>query len=115
MWRCLLARKKLDQVHDSGFLWLFFLLLGSAYAFKAVYTAGIGKEHDIVVVLGQDQILDIVLIDGLHALDSFAATVLALEIVLGHSLDIAKLGHGQRWSHRLELSPLQTYQTHQIR
>ena len=46
------------------------------------------------MVLGQDQILDIILIDGLHTLDSFAAAVLALEIVLGHSLDIAKLSHG---------------------
>ena len=46
------------------------------------------------MVLGQNQILDIVLIDGLHTLDSFAATVLALEIVLGHSLDVAKFGHG---------------------
>ena len=43
---------------------------------------------------GHQKILNIVLIDSLHSLDSLAAAVLALEIVAGHSLNIAKIGHG---------------------
>ena len=37
---------------------------------------------------GHHQILDVILIDGLHALDTLAAAVLALEIVGGHTLDV---------------------------
>ncbi len=40
------------------------------------------------------QILDVILIDGLHTLDSLSATVLRLEIIHRHSLDISKSGHG---------------------
>ena len=40
------------------------------------------------------QILNVILIDGLHTLDSLAATVLAFEIIRGHTLDITKFCHG---------------------
>ena len=40
-----------------------------------------------------EKILDEVLIDGLHSLDSLSTAVLALEIVHGHSLDVSKIGH----------------------
>ncbi len=43
---------------------------------------------------GHQQILDIVIIDGLHTFDAPSASVLGLEIVDGHSLDIAKRSHG---------------------
>ena len=47
-----------------------------------------------MVVRCHEKILDEVLIDGLHSLDSLSAAVLALEIVHGHSLDVSKIGHG---------------------
>ena len=43
---------------------------------------------------GHHQILNVILIDGLHTLDSLAATVLAFEIIRGHTLDITQIGHG---------------------
>ena len=46
------------------------------------------------MVRGHEKILDEVLIDGLHSLDSLSAAILALEIVHGHSLDVSKIGHG---------------------
>ena len=42
----------------------------------------------------QNQLFDIVIIQSLHSLDSFAAPVLTLEIIPGHTLDITKLRHG---------------------
>ena len=47
-----------------------------------------------MVVRCHEKILDEVLIDGLHSLDSLSAAILALEIVHGHSLDVSKIGHG---------------------
>ena len=46
------------------------------------------------MVGGHNQIFDIILIDGLHSLDSLTASVLAPKVVHGHSLDIAQLSHG---------------------
>ena len=46
------------------------------------------------MVRGHEKILDEVLIDRLHSLDPLAAAVLALEIVHGHSLDVAEICHG---------------------
>ena len=39
------------------------------------------------------QILNVILIDGLHSLDTSAAAVLCFEIIYGHTLDITKAGH----------------------
>ena len=54
---------------------------GISYAFQAVYASLVGKEHHIMMGCGHQQILDIILLNGLHALDSLAAAVLALEII----------------------------------
>ena len=43
---------------------------------------------------GHQQIFDIIFLNSLHALDSLTSAVLALEIIAGHSLNIAKIGHG---------------------
>ena len=43
---------------------------------------------------GHQQIGDEVLLDGLHSLNSLAAAVLGFEIINGHTLDIAQIGHG---------------------
>ena len=40
------------------------------------------------------QLLDIIIIDRLHALDTFTATVLCLEIIHTHALNVTKLCHG---------------------
>ena len=47
-----------------------------------------------MVIGGHQKVLDEVLLDGLHSLDPLAAPVLALEVVHGHPLDIAQVGHG---------------------
>lgn len=62
--------------------------LGNLVAFQAVHLTGVRKEHDVMVSGGHHQILDVILIDGLHALDTLAAAVLALEIVGGHTLNV---------------------------
>ena len=41
---------------------------------------------------GLNQLHNVVILDGLHSLDSLASAVLGPEIVSGHALDIAKLG-----------------------
>ena len=46
------------------------------------------------MVGGHEKVLDIVLLNGLHALDSLAASVLAPEIIYIHTLDVAQMGHG---------------------
>ena len=61
---------------------------------QTVHASGIGKEHHIVMVGGHEKVLDIVLLNGLHALDSLAASVLAPEIIYIHTLDVAQMGHG---------------------
>ena len=45
------------------------------------------------MVRGHEQILDVIVLQGLHALDTLAATVLILEIIKSHTLDVALLGH----------------------
>ena len=40
------------------------------------------------------QIFDIILINGLHSLNTTTSAVLCLEIIYGHTLDITKTGHG---------------------
>ena len=40
------------------------------------------------------QILNVILIDGLHSLDTSAAAVLCFEIIYGHTFDITETGHG---------------------
>ena len=40
------------------------------------------------------QIFDVILINGLHALDTTAAAVLCLEIIYSHTFDITETGHG---------------------
>ncbi len=47
-----------------------------------------------MVIGGHKQILDKIFIECLHALNPFAAAVLALDIVDRHSLDIAEPRHG---------------------
>ena len=42
---------------------------------------------------GHQKLFDIVIFNGLHSLDSASASVLAAEIIYGHPLNIAKLGH----------------------
>ena len=46
------------------------------------------------MVGGHEKVLDIILLNGLHALDSLAASVLAPEIIYIHTLDVAQMGHG---------------------
>ena len=41
-----------------------------------------------------EKLSDIVILQSLHALDAFSAAVLALEVVHGHTLDVAEFGHG---------------------
>lgn len=55
---------------------------------------GIGKEHHIVMVGGHEQVLDIILLNGLHPLDALASAVLASEIIHIHTLDVPQMGHG---------------------
>ena len=40
------------------------------------------------------EILDVILIDSLHTLDTAPAAVLRLEIIYGHTLDVTETGHG---------------------
>ncbi len=60
---------------------------------QTVYASGIGKEHHIVMVGGHEKVLNIVLLNGLHALDSLTSPVLAPEIIHVHALDITQMGH----------------------
>ena len=89
----LLSRHKLQEIDDGG-------SSGSPaglrdlVAFQPVDPSGVGEEHNVVVGVAHQQILHIVFFQGLHSLDSLAAPVLGLEGVLGHPLDISKLGHG---------------------
>ena len=46
------------------------------------------------MVGGHEEILNVVIFNGLHALDALAAPVLALEIVHIHALDVSQMGHG---------------------
>ena len=46
----------------------------------------VGSRHE--------QILDVIILQCLHALDTFTTTVLTLEIVYSHPLDVAQMGHG---------------------
>ena len=40
------------------------------------------------------QFIDIIVLDSLHTLDTLAATILALESIVAHSLNVSHLGHG---------------------
>ena len=46
-----------------------------------------------MMICRHKQIFDIILIDCLHPLDTFTATVLALKVVAGHTLNVAKICH----------------------
>ena len=47
------------------------------------------------------KLLNVIIVNGLHAFDSLAATVLAAEVIHTHTLDVAKLRHGDdRIRHR---------------
>ena len=89
----LLAWHQRKQIHDGS-------TSGSAsclrnlVSLQTVYASLVGKEHHIMMGCGHQQIFDIIFLNSLHALDSLAAAVLALEIIAGHSLNIAKIGHG---------------------
>ena len=91
--RDLLPRHHLKKI-DNGCAPGRAACLRDSVGFQAVYPAGVGKEHDIIVILGHDQIFDVVLLDGLHAFDSLASPVLALEIVRRHPLNVSQTGHG---------------------
>ena len=52
------------------------------------------KEHDIVMCCRNKQFLDIVIIQDLHSFDSFSASVLTLECIHGHSLNVSHFCHG---------------------
>ena len=89
----LLARLQLKQVDDCG------TARGSAclwnlISLHAVYTAGIREEHQVMVRCRHQKFLDVIVINGLHSLDSLAPAVLRTEIVKAHTLDISKLRHG---------------------
>ena len=47
-----------------------------------------------MVVRRHEEVFDIIILNGLHSLDSLATAVLGLKIVHRHALDIAKLRHG---------------------
>ena len=90
--RDLLLRLQLQEIDDGGSAGCT-AALRDRISLQAVYTALVSKEHNVIVGLGQQQILNIILIDGLHALDSLTASVLVFKIVHAHTFDIAKLGH----------------------
>ena len=86
------SRLKLQQVDDCS------TSRGSAclrnfVGFHSVYTAGIGKEHHVMMGSRHQKFLDVIFIDRLHSLDSLATTVLGTEIIKAHSLDVAKFCH----------------------
>ena len=83
-------RKQIDDGSTSGGT----SCLRNLVSFQAVYASLVGEEHHIMMGCGHQQIFDIIFLDGLHSLDSLAAAILALEIIAGHSLNIAKIGHG---------------------
>ena len=61
--------------------------------FKPVHLSRVGKEHEIMMGSGHQQLFNVIILNGLHSLDSLASTALAAEIVHGHSLDVSQLGH----------------------
>src|SRR5699024_11086390 len=61
---------------------------------QAVHLSHVGEEHQEMVGGGHQKLLDVIILNSLHALDTFAAQVLAAEIVDGHPLDITQVGHG---------------------
>ncbi len=68
--------------------------LGNLIGLHAIYAAHVREEHKVVVRGRHHHLGDIVVLDGLHALDALAAAVLALEVIHVHALDVAKLGEG---------------------
>ena len=64
---------------------------------QAIAASGIGKEHNILVSIGHKQLFYIVFIQSLHTLDTLAATILALESIVAHSLNVSHLGHGDHY------------------
>ena len=89
----LLSRLQLKQVDDCG------TARGSAclrnlISLHAVYTAGIREEHQVMVRCRHQKFLDVIVIDGLHSLDSLSSAVLRTEIIKAHALNVSELGHG---------------------
>ena len=88
----LFSRCKLQQVDDrssSGCT----AGLRNLICLQSVYTSGIGKEHEIMMGCSHQQLFNIIVLNGLHTLDSSAATVLTAEVINRHTLDVTKLGH----------------------
>ena len=89
----LLIRLKLKDVDDR-------CTTGSSSCFRnlislqAITASGIGKEHNVLVCIGHEQLFYIVFIQSLHTLDTLSATVLALEGIITHSLNVSHLCHG---------------------
>ena len=46
-----------------------------------------------MMCIGHEELFYVILIQLLHSLDSLTATVLGLECIMRHSLDISKLSH----------------------
>ena len=91
--RDLLFRLQLEEIDDGGASGRT-AGLRDLVGFQPVDPSHVRKEHQEIVGHGHEQLLDIIVLDGLHALDSLAAPVLGTEVVRGHPLDIAKLCHG---------------------
>ena len=68
--------------------------LRNLVCFQTVDSSRIRKEHEVMMGRRHQKLLDVVVLDGLHALDSLAAAVLAAEVVNGHTFDIAQFRHG---------------------
>ena len=61
------------------------------------------KEHNIVMSCCHKKIFNKIILNRLHALDSFTTTILSLKVINCHSLDITKFCHSEdyifSWNH----------------
>ena len=89
----LLIRHQLQQIDDCSTA-RSSACFRNLIAFQTVHTSCICKEHDIVMCCRNKQFLDIVIIQDLHSFDSFSASVLTLECIHGHSLNVSHFCHG---------------------
>ena len=90
--RDLLARQQLEQVDDRGTACRT-ARLRNLIALQTVHSSLIRKEHQIMVRARHQQFFYVVILQRLHSLDALATSVLALEVVRCHALDVAKLRH----------------------
>ena len=68
--------------------------LGNLIYLEFVDPALVREEEHVVVGRGLDHVDDIVVFNGLDALDALSSPALDLEVVNAHALDVAELGEG---------------------